>query len=291
LISELAAHLYRWCLVHEVTRRRGGTRLQTALTHLSPELQSYPLRVPDGTLYVDVATDRSNWLSYGLFKQPQTSYEPHVRRVLRALIRPQDTVVDVGANIGLHTLLISRLAKRVIAFEPNPKILPLLRRTLAELPNVELHECAAFDYSGTLKFYVSPDHCLGSIRGFRKQAVEISVPCKRLMDVLPDSVGLMKIDAEGAEEGIFRGAWPLLDRENAPILVYEDLHPQDSCLRPMLDKLSARYAHFIIRRSGEVSKLGDESTWSEMLAVPASRLLWTERQLAAAPPPPSGPAL
>ena len=290
MISELATRLYRWCLAHEVTRWRGGTRLQTFLIGRSPELCAYPLDLPNGTVYVDVASNNSNWLSYGLFTDPEKSYEPHVQRVLKALIRPEDTVVDVGANIGLHTLLMSRLAKRVIAFEPNTQILPLLRRTVAELPNVELHECAVCDYSGTLKFFLSPDHCMSSIHQVRQGAVEVSVPCTRLPDVLPNSVDLMKIDAEGAEDSIFRGAQPILDRDSAPILIYEDWSPLESKLWPILDGLKACYTRFTIQRDGRIIEQHEDPTWSEMLAIPASRLDWARQQLAAAPPLPSGPA-
>lgn len=282
--------MYRWCLAHEVTRWRGGTRLQGLLTHFSPELEAYPLRLPYGTLYIDVASKNSNWLSRRLFIQPGTPYEPHVQRVLTALIRPADTVVDVGANIGLHTILMSRLAKNVIAFEPNPNILPLLRRTLAPHSNVELHECAVLDRSGTLSFFLSPDHCMSSIHPVREGAVEVSVPCRRLVDVVADRVDLMKIDAEGSEDDVFRGALPLLDRKEAPILIYEDWAPQESQLRPILDGLEAHYSHFIIRSDGEIGELGrHDSTWCEMLAVPASRLDWALRQLAL-PPSNSTPA-
>lgn len=290
--SEVLAHIYRGCLAFDVTRWRGGTRLQNLLTHLSPELQCYPLRLPNGTLYVDVAGKNANWLSRGLFIRPHTPYEPHVQRVLKALIRQADTVVDIGANLGVHTLLMSRLAKKVIAFEPNPNILPLLKQTLALRPNVELQECAVLDHSGTLSFFLSPDHCMSSIHPGRKGAVEVSVPCKPLVEAVSEVPDLMKIDAEGSEDSVFRGALPMLDREGAPILIYEDWSPNDSRLWPILRASKANYTHFVIRREGEIAVPdAQDANWCEMLAVPGSRLDWALQQLASASPLPPGPAL
>ena len=71
---------------------------------------------------------------------------------------PRDaTVVDVGANIGLSTILLARLTGRVVAYEPSPANLEFLRRNLAlnGISNVEIVAAAASDTAGTLRFHVA----------------------------------------------------------------------------------------------------------------------------------------
>jgi FkbM family methyltransferase len=61
-------------------------------------------------------------------------YEENIQRVFKALIKKGDTVIDIGANIGIHTILMSKLAGdegRVIAFEPIPHLIKRLNANLS----------------------------------------------------------------------------------------------------------------------------------------------------------------
>jgi FkbM family methyltransferase len=283
MIDMIAARTYCWCVAHEVAKRRGGYRLQKAIARFSPTLRFYPVAQPYGTVYIDMAD--GTWLSERLCRYPGAGYEPHIQRVLAALIKPSDTVVDIGANLGWHTLLMSKLAHRVIAFEPNPNILPLLRKTLSSCTNVELHECAALDYCGTVTFFTSPNHFISSILSGRDGATKTVVACKRLLDALDSQVDLIKIDAEGAEEKILECASPILDQERAPFVIFETWSPREITRQPLLEKFAkARYKHLFIQRNGQVTEsFNGEEKWCEMLAVPQSRLDFALCQLESAP--------
>jgi FkbM family methyltransferase len=283
IIDRIAARTYCWCLAHGMRRWRGGCRLQRIVGRFSLTLRSYPVAQPYGTVYVDM-TDET-WLSEHLSRYPNATHEPHIQRVLAALIEPTDTVVDIGANLGWHTLVMSRLAKRVIAFEPNPTILPLLRKTLYSCTNVELHECAALDYYGTVRFFVSPNHFISSIYDGREGAIETVVPCKCLLDVLDSQVDLIKIDAEGAEAKILQCASPVLDQERAPFLIYETWSPHETERRPPLENFKkARYKDLFIQRNGELSEhFNGEDKWCEVLAIPEARMDSALRRIDSAP--------
>jgi FkbM family methyltransferase len=68
----------------------------------------------------------------GFVARGTRSWEPRAVAVLRRCIEPGSTVYDVGANIGFYTLLFSRWAKHVVAYEPDPANLALLRANLRE---------------------------------------------------------------------------------------------------------------------------------------------------------------
>src|ERR1035437_3567146 len=80
---------------------------------------------------------------YGEFSDPEVD-------VMAKTVKPGDTVIDVGANVGALTVAMAKLVGpngRVIAFEPQPETAALLERNAAQngLDNVEIHRCATGD--------------------------------------------------------------------------------------------------------------------------------------------------
>jgi FkbM family methyltransferase len=133
-------------------------------------------------------------------------------QLLRNLVGEGMQVVDIGANIGLYTLLLSRLAGktgRVFAFEPEPNLFLTLRdncETNAAL-NVTPYQCAAGDSNGLAIFQRSAlnsgDNCLGEGRTGVKP---IEVRIARLDDVLPvRRVQFIKLDVQGFELAALTG--------------------------------------------------------------------------------------
>lgn len=133
---------------------------------------------------------------------------------LRRTIRPGMTVLDVGGNLGLYTLLLSRLvgpAGRVVTFEPDPDLFALLRRNceLNGCTNVEAHNLALGRRRDRLvlrkMILNSGDNTLGSGgSGLFRREVEIEVVAldEFLPALRPD---LVKIDVQGWELEVLRG--------------------------------------------------------------------------------------
>lgn len=129
------------------------------------------------------------------------------RAALEKIVRPGMTVLDVGGNLGLYTVLLSRLvgpAGRVITFEPDPDLFALLQRNCAAnaCRNVEAHNLALGRERARLKLrrmiLNSGDNTLGAGgRGWFRQEVEIDVVSvdELLPGVRPD---LVKIDGRNA---------------------------------------------------------------------------------------------
>lgn len=162
---------------------------------------------------------------------PEVPHERALTEVFRQVVKPGDTVFDVGANLGLHSLTFSKLAQYVVAFEPNRALLPNLRRTMAHLPNVMLQEICLSESDGTVEFHVSEwDHMLGSLANWTGQPTKtIAVPARSLDSLIAEGAvpkpQVLKVDVEGAELLVFRGAEQLLSGPNAPrAIVFEELN-------------------------------------------------------------------
>lgn len=119
----------------------------------------------------------------------------------------EDVVADIGANIGLYTLLFSRHAKKVCAFEPSPTAFKRLRKATKNLPNVELHNVGIFSRQDKLKlYYARPGDPMGSMMYPRSPTfVEVSV--KPLKD-FNEPFTWAKVDVEGAEIEVLKGMRP-----------------------------------------------------------------------------------
>lgn len=137
-----------------------------------------------------------------------------------ALVGAGDTVVDIGANVGIWSLLAAKRGARVHAFEPVPALAERLRAHVAGT-TVVVHEIALAAEEGSRPFFAVPDGNTGASSLSRRDgSVEIRVQSTTL-DAVVDRADLLKVDVEGAELLVFRGAWRLLSSDDAPIVFFE----------------------------------------------------------------------
>ena len=155
-------------------------------------------------------------------------WEPRETAMIAGLLRQGDVFVDVGANIGYFTLLASRAVGatgRVIAIEANPRTFAKLEANvrLNRCDNVDLRHVAAGETPG---FAAIVEREAGNAGGdqvdFAAAASQTSVQVERLDRIVGErAVRLIKLDIEGAEAKALRGATGLLERADAPDLVFE----------------------------------------------------------------------
>ncbi len=138
-------------------------------------------------------------------------------RLLEKLVKPGMQILDVGANIGLYTLLLARLAGesgKVFAFEPEPNLFSTLCENCEGngAHNVTPFQCAAGEANGRATFqratFNSGDNRLGASKS---GAESIEVEVARLDEVLPvRTVDLIKLDVQGHELAALIGMEKLL---------------------------------------------------------------------------------
>lgn len=178
------------------------------------------------------------------------------------------TVLDVGANIGNHAIAFAGIASKVIAFEPHPQTFQLLRLNTMGFANIDIIEKGISDQRGALPA-ISPSANFGasSITGRPPGAGEFAWTCNvdRLDDVYDDqwgAIGMIKIDVEGHEANVIRGAEKIL-RQNEPIVLFEQ-H------RGVIEKGTSESVE-LLRALGysHLYALELESTWSTPQALPS----------------------
>jgi FkbM family methyltransferase len=148
--------------------------------------------------------------------------------VFAGILRQGDFAIEVGANIGAHTVHLARLVGprgAVLALEPQRIIFQMLCANLAlnEIYNVYTYRAAAGRASGTLKVPPVDYTGTGNFGGISLRGVAQGedVPLLRLDDMTLSSVRLLKIDVEGMEGDVLEGAHGLVARHR-PILYVEN---------------------------------------------------------------------
>jgi FkbM family methyltransferase len=135
-------------------------------------------------------------------------------------VRPGDLLVDVGANLGIYSIVAANQGARVIAFEPNPRVAAVLRENAKsnQRERIEIREEAAGDLDGVVDFG-GPTDSQG--RMFQSGPTSVSVHVRQLDSVLPsEDVALIKIDAEGYDDSVLRGAGEVI-RRCRPVVLTE----------------------------------------------------------------------
>src|ERR1700731_4640428 len=167
------------------------------------------------------------WLRYPsndivLLHLREGSFEFREQAFLWSFLREGDTFLDIGAHCGLFSALASHIIGedgRVMAFEPNPDILPFLVAN-TDRDKVDVHAMALSDASGEATLWQggSSDTALSSIAYELSNANHSTVKTQTLDDLLATlgigPVALAKVDVEGSELRLFRGAKETLQKKS-----------------------------------------------------------------------------
>ena len=197
-----------------------------------------PLVMPDKHF---LTTCYGSRMYVNLFTSPITMdralgvYEYWMARLFTDLVREGMTILDIGAHKGSYSLLFASLMHdtgRVLAFEPDPANSVWIRKNI-EANNyqcIELRQFALSDSEGTATFYAADG--LGSLMSNPSVRVvhkePLPVQTRTLDNVLNEEgirgVDLMKIDVEGADLLVLRGAERTLRSMNVRLLMDVDVH-------------------------------------------------------------------
>ena len=162
-------------------------------------------------------------------------YEYWLARIFRRYAKPGMTILDIGAHHGYYALLAARLMEdkgKIYAFEPDPLNCNHFLHNIAanKMKSIHVYPLALSDQTSETTFFAADG--LGSlqfnpiVRAFNVETERISVHTRTLDQVVRDDnirrIDLIKIDVEGSELLVLKGARDTLKRMNADILMDVD---------------------------------------------------------------------
>jgi FkbM family methyltransferase len=211
-------------------------------------------------------------------------YEPELGYLEEVLSRGK-TFVDVGACYGIYTLAASKIVGkegRVIAFEPAPRAFRVLQKNLELncLKNVLAYPLALTERKGKAWLYRHPNvgcDSLGRDHSFTESKDEIATESldNILRKISVDQVDVIKMDVQGAEELVLRGASKILKSQH-PVVIFE-VYPQATVplgLRPygaweLLESLG--YELFVVDQQGALRREKSPPDESNVVAIHTQR--------------------
>lgn len=132
-------------------------------------------------------------------------------------------MLDIGANIGNHSLFFARYYDHVIAFEPHPRTFQLLSANAQLLPNITAQHVGLSDHDGAAELQFNPGNMGGATLSNVGAAQKIQIALRRLdgMDDIKNlPIRLIKLDAEGHEVKLLDGGADTI-RQHHPVILFE----------------------------------------------------------------------
>lgn len=256
---------------------RGWAPLLSSVAHIVPGLQRYKALLSNGDqIYLDLREK----MCFGIFFHGSQPHEAGTETLLKGLLNKGDVFVDIGANLGYYTRIGSKIVGSegaVLAFEPMPAAIRLLKMNVADLSNVTIFPIALSERKGEATFYVrkhgnlsslAPDPLSGTVR------VDVSLLDEVLWNY--DKVDFIKIDVEGFEKEVLLGAKKTLSVHH-PIVYFE----LEQCFATERDFSLSTFELFFrefnytlrwINHSGTGSTLVSDIPSNYVIAVPQTRM-------------------
>lgn len=182
--------------------------------------------------------------------------------MVRELVRPEMTVWDIGANVGLFSFAAAALGARVVAVEADIWLANLMHRSalLNKLP-VTVLPAAVSDHQGISKLYHSDQgKASNSLSGSGPAQTVVTVTLDWLLDNFP-TPHVLKIDVEGLEYAVLKGAQKVLQAR--PIIFCEVTEHHDSVGELL------RKANFDLYAARESNREPLQRPSRDTLAIPA----------------------
>lgn len=139
-------------------------------------------------------------------------YEPYIVKKIIENIKKGETVLDIGANIGHHSIIMSKCVEKngkVISFEPIPRIIKQFKESIEinDIKNIEVKEFGLSNKEENIKFYIDKNNAghSSAIQDNKINTEEINIHTKTLDSLNLNTFSFVKIDVEGYEWNVIEG--------------------------------------------------------------------------------------
>lgn len=143
-------------------------------------------------------------------------------------IKRNSIVLDIGANIGIHSIYFSRIAKEglVFSFEPSPETFRLLLKNVMNSSNILPINIGVSNFKNIADFYMASDNAYSSLKDTKRKEIKkiVKVICFTLDDFFKglnlSNIDFVKIDVEGFEQSVLEGMHWIME-EYHPVIFCE----------------------------------------------------------------------
>ena len=196
------------------------------------------LPVPDmpveAHLTPDIRIELYPWLWADFCTYAIGSPEPYTLAYFRSALLPDSIVFDIGAYIGVYTFAACNILKSgmVHTFEPNPHSAKRIEETIRRnnVTQIQLNNCALGNHTGKVNFALHKTPVQSRIHTQPSQANSVEIPITTLDHYCHvqkiNRIDLLKMDVEGAELMVLRGAAEMIEKRS-PVMIVE-LHQPES---------------------------------------------------------------
>ena len=203
--------------------------------------------------------------------------EPELH-LLPFLVNRDKQAIDIGANKGVYTHLLARLVPFVHAFEPNPKMFNVLTRGLPV--NARSYEIALSDQSGSGELLVPMS---GRTKAYSNQGASLSrqkvdgehgvvhIETRTLDSYALDNVGFIKIDVEGYEHTVLKGAKETLMQCRPTMLIELEERHTGSTIESLIEQVEAYGYQTYFLRNRQLTPIAQFDPESEHRGPAVSR--------------------
>lgn len=154
-------------------------------------------------------------------------------------IKRDSVVLDIGANIGVHSIYFSKMAidGTVIAIEPSPETFSLLLKNVQKYGNIFPLNVGLSCSNDLKNFFVTADNAYSGLKDTHRKEIKkiVKVFCFRLDDLLMNhnfkKIDFVKIDVEGVEQDVIEGMERIIE-EYRPVIFSEIYRGENSNLDP-----------------------------------------------------------
>ena len=191
------------------------------------------------------------------------------KKMLEDIIKPEMTVLDIGANIGYYSLMMLELMGnkgKLIAVEPSPSNIEILRKNLLlnKYNDIEVHNAAISDENGTKKFFLSEMSNLNTLNYTEKKSLNltgetINVKTLTVPQIMEGrNLDLIRMDVEGHEVEVLNGLIPNIGVNNLyPSIIFETHRSRYNNEHSMENTLKNLFAkNYKVSMLGSTSKEG-----------------------------------
>jgi FkbM family methyltransferase len=215
----------------------------------------FSTKVKDDLEYY-INTDIGNKLYF------EGDFEKNELQLCAKYINENSIVIDIGANIGIHSIYFAKIATKgkILSIEPQVAIYPTLLKNISNFNNIIPLNIAIYSKMKISEFFITSDNAYSSLKDTKRKKVlqvkqVVTMPLDSLIDLF-DKVDFIKIDVEGFEKNVLLSMENILKRDKPTLFIEiykgENSNPDPEGTIRLLTDMG--YKAYIVNHAGSLEE-------------------------------------